>query len=692
MRIGSWIQLGCLACGLLAANASAGASTRAGASAGSKRPFTLADLHRLRDVSEPALSPDGRSLAFTVSGQDLKADATVSEIWRVGFDGAGRRQLTAAGPSSSYTPQWSPDGHWLAFLSDRGEDEVVQVWRMPAGGGKAQQLTSFPGGASDFSWAPDSRRLAVIASDDPEDGKSAAVAKLAASAGKASTKDANEPTPKPIVIDRYQFKDDLVGYLTNKRSHLYLFDIDARRATLLTPGEHDEWSPAWSPDGRRIAYVSKRGQDPDRHLNSDLYLIEPRAGSPERQLTTFPGSDLDPYWESRLAWSPDGRQIAYLQSGEDRWIYYAPWQLAVVDVESGKARIPANIDRCFSKPKWKADGSAVYALIEESRNTFLSEISLADGKVRHLTEGKRFDADFDVRGTRIALLTGDAATPPELHALEDRLRPLSAMNTQLLGDVDFRPAEDFSFAAADGTRIDGLLMKPVGYVPGTKVPTIVRVHGGPVYQFSHEFLTEWQWYAARGYAVIGANPRGGSGRGFDFAKAIYADWGNLDTADVLGAVDEVVAMGVADPQRLAIGGWSYGGILTNQVIVRDARFKAAWSGAGSGNFLGLYGLDQYIREVELELGKPWQNPDAYLRLSTPFLHADRIRTPTLFLCAELDVNVPCAGAEQMYQALRSLGTPTRLVIYPGQHHDLDVPSYQADRLRRYTDWADLYLK
>ena len=669
-----WLLL-CLACVAPAAVAA-------------KRSFTLEDLHRLRDVSEPALSPDGRWLAFTVGTHDLAVDESVSEVWRVGFDGTRRNQLTFAGPASSYLPQWSPDGLWLAFLSDRGEDGVVQVWRMPSDGGEAQVLTAMKGGVSDFAWSADSKALAVIASDDPERG----VAIAAEAAPTRGGKVVGEPKARPIVIDRYQFKDDTTGYLTHQRAHLYLFDIASRRASLLTPGEHDEWSPAWAPDGRHIAYVSKRGADPDRHLNSDIYLIEPRAGASERQLTTFPGSDLDPYWESRPSWSPDSRRIAYLQSGEDHWIYYAPWQLAVIDVQTGKARIPAPIDRCFSKPKWSADGKSVYALIEESRNTYLSSIALADGKVQHLTKGNRFDADFDVRGGRIALLTGDDATPPELFALEATPRPLSRQNDGLLAEVQFQPSEDFSFLAGDGTRIDGLLMKPTGYTPGKKVAAIVRVHGGPVYQFSHEFLFEWQWYAAHGYAVIGTNPRGGSGRGFDFAKSIYADWGNLDTADVLGAVDKVVTMGVVDPNRLAIGGWSYGSILTNQVLVRDQRFKAAWSGAGSGNFLTMYGLDEYIREVEIELGKPWENPDAYLKLSSPFLHADRISTPTLFLCAEKDFNVPCEGAEQMYQALRSLGTPTQLVIYPDQHHDLDVPSYLADRLKRITDWLDRFLK
>ncbi len=653
-----------------------------GAVAAGKHAFNADDLHRLQDVGAPSLSPDGQWVAYAVGHHNMAIDKAISDLWRVSFDGRRREQLTFSETTSNTLPQWSPDGRWLAFLSDRdSDDETTQVWLMPRDGGEARKLSALKGGVSDFTWGPDSRQLALIASDDPDDP-------VAPADGNKDEK----KTAKPIVIDRYQFKDDTTGYLTRQRSHLYAFDIDARHAILLTPGDHDEWAPAWSPDGRNIVYVTKRGVDPDRHLNSDLYLVEPHAGATERQLTTFQGSDLDPYWESRPSWSPDSRQVAYLRSGEDHWIYYAPWQLAVVDIVSGKERIPAPIDRCFTKPKWSADGKSVFALIEESRNTYLSRIVLDSGKVEHLTSGSRFDADFDVIGNTVAVLTGDDTHPPELFALDHGLRALSRQNDKLLDEVLFQLAEDISFKSNDGTQIDGFLMKPVGYQAGKKYPTVLDLHGGPVYQFSHEFLFRWQWYAAHGYAVVAANPRGSSGRGFDFAKAIYADWGHVDAQDVLAAVDHAVALGVADPARLAVNGWSYGSILTDQVIVQDTRFKAATSGAGSGNFLTMYGLDEYVREYELELGKPWEHPEAYLRLSSPFLHADRIRTATLFLCAEKDFNVPCEGAEQMYQALRSLNVPTQLVIYPDQHHGLDVPSYLADRLQRYTDWYDRFLK
>jgi dipeptidyl aminopeptidase/acylaminoacyl peptidase len=271
-----------------------------------------------------------------------------------------------------------------------------------------------------------------------------------------------------------------------------------------------------------------------------------------------------------------------------------------------------------------------------------------------------------------------------------RLRTIADHN-EWVGQRQLGSVEAISFPSADGTIIEGLLARPADYVAGRRYPTILRIHGGPVYQFSHEFMEDWQVYTGAGYAVVAANPRGSSGRGFDFSRAIWADWGNKDAEDVLAAVDHAIGLGVADAGRLAVGGHSYGGILTNAVIARDPRFKAAASGAGASNFLGTYGVDMYIREYDFELGRPWDNREAWDRVSFPFFQANRIRTPTLFYCGELDLNVPCVGSEQMYQALKALRVPAQLVIYPGEWHDITVPSYLRDRMQRHLDWYGRYL-
>lgn len=644
-----------------------------------------ADLDRLADLSQPDLSPDGRRVAYTATVANVDEDLSQSDVWIVDWDGGQPRRVGRTEVDSEWSPQWSPDGRRLAFLSDRahGRDGAasVQVWAVPARGGRARRLTDLPGDVEDFAWSPDGRRLVVVVRDP------------------ALAPGAPEPkNPPPIVTGRYAFKEDVTGWLDGRRLRLHLVDVASGRSTPLTDGRADDQLPAWSPDGRSIAFVSKReGEDPDRHLNTDVYVIEARPGAAPRRLTRFDGADLDPYWESRPAWSPDGRRIAYLQGGEDRWIYYAPWQLAVVDVATGESSLPAPIDRCVTRPRWSADGRSLLALFEHDRVTHLSRVELASGEVTALTGGPRFDYDFDLADDRLVVLGGSDLQPYVVSALENgadgepSLRLLADHNGWLAGRR-LAPVEPIDFTAPDGTRLGGFLVRPLDAEPGRRYPTILRLHGGPVYQYSHEFMPDWQVYAAHGFAVVAVNPRGSSGRGFDFARAIYADWGNVDVGDVIAGVEHAVALDVADPDRLGVGGWSYGGILTNFVIARDGRFKAAISGAGTGNSYGLYGHDQYVREYRLELGLPWRDREAWDRASYPFLHADRITTPTLYQCAELDFNVPCLGSEQMYQALRELGVPSQLVVYPGENHGLVVPSYLRDRMQRNLDWYGRFLR
>jgi dipeptidyl aminopeptidase/acylaminoacyl peptidase len=309
-------------------------------------------------------------------------------------------------------------------------------------------------------------------------------------------------------------------------------------------------------------------------------------------------------------------------------------------------------------------------------------------------QGKRAITDLSLgRDGRIAVLASTTTQPDEVFAVDgNELRKLSGQNDAWLGQVRLAPVEEISVKSRDGTEIHGFMVKPPGYRAGTRYPTILRIHGGPVWQFYHDFANlDWQVFAASGYVVLGVNPRGSSGRGEKFATAIWAAWGEKDGEDVLAAVDYAVKAGIADPERLGVGGWSYGGILTNQLIARDRRFKAATSGAGQGNAFGGYGTDQYVIEYEAELGKPWERPDAWKRVSYPFLNAHRITTPTLFLCGEDDWNVPLLNSEQMYQALRSLGRETQLVIYPGEAHEIKRPSFVADRMTRYLEWYGKHL-
>ncbi len=501
-------------------------------------------------------------------------------------------------------------------------------------------------------------------------------------------------TKPPIVLDRYHFKQDRDGYLKGLYAHLALFDLASKSLTLLTSGNFDDSDPAWSPDGKAIAFLSKRGHaEPDRTENEDLFSIEARSGAVPRQLTTTKEGEV-----GRPDWSPDGTRIAVLVDDVDKFYAYDLAKLAVVPASGGAPTFltPA-LDRAVASPSWTADGQALVFSVEDDRAVWIGRVGAAGGAVEALTTGRRVVTEPSLaaggKDGGMAVLATAPGEPTEVHALENgALRPLSHQNDKLRDELELATVADFTSKSKDGTVVHGLLTRPAGAADGAKLPTLLYIHGGPNGQDDYSFNFDRELIAASGYAVLEVNYRGSSGRGAAFQKAIYADWGNKEVQDLLGAVDEAVRMGVADPDRLGLGGWSYGGILTNYVIASDPRFKAAVSGAGSSLQMSMYGVDQYVVQYEQEIGLPWKSKDLWTRVSYPFFRADKIKTPTLFLCGEKDFNVPLAGSEQMYQALRSLRLDTELVIYPDQFHGLTVPSYQRDRLRRFLDWWGKYLQ
>jgi dipeptidyl aminopeptidase/acylaminoacyl peptidase len=641
------------------------------------RLIALDDLYRLQSVAEPQISPDGAWVAYSVTTPDRERDAENVDLWMVSWDGRETVQVTRS-PGSESHPRWSPDGRYIGFLKEADAAETgAELWLLDRRGGEPRRLAASISGVSSFDWSPDGKRIVMAA-------------KPVASA-------ASDKKPKPIVIERFQFKQDEEGFLGAERSHLWLVDVGSGTVAPLTEGRFDETHPRWSPDGSRIAFMTKRGEDPDRHDNWDVYLIEPRSGAVARQLTTNPGMDGDTSEEWGVAvasFSPDGTQLAYLHGGPPELIWYGLVRVGVIPATGGEAALPtATLDRNTMDPQWSQNGRWLYLRVEDDRSLQLARVRLRDGRVERLTAPDGVIYAYDVGpGDRIVVLATSPDRPAELASLErGRLRWLTRHNEAWLKDIELANTQSIEFRSADGLDIHGLMVTPRGERPAGGYPALLWLHGGPVSQHAYEFDLAWQLFAARGYAVVAPNPRGSSGRGERFQRMLWAEWGHADLPDVLAATDEAVRAGLADPRRLGVGGWSYGAILTNYVIASDTRFRAAVSGAGMANMLSSYGTDHYIRGTEAEIGLPWVNTDLWLRLSYPFFKAERITTPTLFICGELDFNVPLIGSEQMYQALRRLGVPTQLVIYPGEHHTISRPSFQQDKLRRHLEWYDRYL-
>ncbi len=646
--------------------------------------MTIDDMQKLVRVGAPQVSPDGGWIAYTVTHVDTADDKNITNLWMISWDGKQDVQLTY-GKESAGNPRWSPDGRWLAFTSGReGEAKGSQVWVLDRRGGEAHQLTEVKEDLGEYRWSPDSRQLLLqlTVKDEPDDSKD--------KGGKAKS-------PKPIVLDRYHFKEDVEGYLTDKQPHLYLFDVATKKLTKLTanpvsgPTAYEEGNAEWSPDGKQIAFVSNQATpDPDKFANSDVFVVAAVPGSSPRKLTTFTGEDQGP-----LTWTPDGTRIIFHEGLTPHYSIYDERRLAIVAAAGGEPTILApKLDQWVGGAVMASHAGHALTTVADDRQEYVAEVSLdGQGSATRVTTGSGSAMGLNAAGGHVALLWTTDATDSEIYALEGgNLRRLTTHNDAVLATLKLAPTEDLSAKASDGNEVHGLLTMPVGYVAGTKAPMLLRIHGGPTAQDAHAFNTERQLFAAKGYAVLNVNYRGSTGRGHAYSEAINADWGDKEVKDLLAAVDAAVATGNIDASQMGVGGWSYGGILTDYTIASTNRFKAASSGAGMGNLLGFYGIDEYILQYENELGPPWKNLDAYIKLSYPFLHADRIHTPTLFMGGDKDFNVPVQGGEQMYQALKSVGTTAELIVYPGEFHGFNRPSFIKDRMQRWFDWYDKYVR
>lgn len=667
-----------------------------------KGHLDIAHLFELGSVSDPQVSPEGGWIAYVVSRENLEKDQSESRIWMVPAKVGDAIPMTAKGSSSSH-PRWSPDGKYLAFLSARDEGKT-QVWRLSRYGGEAIQLTDTAQSVGSFEWSPDSRQMLLVLQDPtPQE-----------LATKAGDEEAADKTPPPWVIDRQQFKTDYVGYLDRRRTHVYVMDVGAAESEpagvasqgkdqsdaakpgveaaiggirQLTFGDFDDSEATWSPDGKRIAFTSNRTENPDSNYNTDIWTVSSTPGesaSELTQVTKTPGPDASP------AWSPDGKLIAHTTITNTEAVVYGTAHLAVSESAGDETRLlTRDLDRMIFSPAFSPDGKRIWFLLEDNGEQNLAHISPKGGKVDRVVRGESVAYGFNLGpGGEIAVLVSTPQMPSEVFALKrNKLDQLTFTNRDILSGLELGEVVAVSYPSQDGTLIDGFVIKPPGFVEGQRYPAILDIHGGPQSQYDYAFQFEGQFYAAQGYLVIHPNPRGSTGKGEAFCLGIWQDWGGTDFEDVMAAVDDAIERGWADPERLGVTGWSYGGMLTNHVITKTDRFKAAITGASATLYVVNYGHDMYQRWWAQELGLPWE-PEArelYEKIS-PYNAVENVVTPTLIIGGEQDWNVPIINSEQLYLALLKLGVETQLVVYPGEYHGIDTPSHTKDLYERYRDW------
>ncbi len=638
-----------------------------------KRNITTEDIFNFKTIRQPTFSPDGKWIAYVVTTLNEEKNSYKSDIWMIPSQGGEAIQITnnEAGDSS---PCWSPDGKYLAFLSRR--KEKTQIWLFNTIGGEPYQLTKMKNGVSNFVWSPYSSKLAFITKDaEPE---------------KEDEKDKKKKKPEVIVVNRLQHKRDGGGYLDNRHNHIWLMSVADGEPKKLTDGQYDEGNISFSPDGKEITFSSNHTENPDANYNTDIWALDIASGK-IRQLTTNRGGDSNPRW------SHNGSYISYTANTIFNSLYGINYLWVVPATGEKPKNLTAHVDRNISSiPVWSTDDKYIYFILEDSGNWHLCRISSAGGEIERIIDGERTIGNLIISpdGRYLAFTLQDTLSVPELYIAQtngEGLKKLTSLNDELMSQLKLSKPENIHYKSFDGQEIEGWIIKPIDFKPGKKYPMILKAHGGPNAQYGTSFNHEFQLLAAEGYVVLYTNPRGSSGYGYEFGRAIWRGWGNKDLKDVVAGVDFVINQGYVDPERIGISGWSYGGMMTNFGIVWTDRFKAAVSGAGVADYFGSYGYDDERIYWETELGLPWENFELYRKLS-PIKDVKNVKTPTLFMCGQNDYRCPLPESEKMYLSLKRLGVDTELIIYPGESHGISRLDFRVDRLKRIIQWFNKYLQ
>ena len=666
--------------------------TAAAAEAQTKRPMTFMDIMELKNVGGVSLSPDGSKVAYTVSGWEhpnarpstdpVKPDTakgdkheTRSHIWIVSAAGGTPRQLTFSERGES-APQWSPDGRSLAFLSSRGSgtDTKTQLWILPMDGGEAYQLTTSKENVSGFEWSKDGSRIAYLAVDTLPKADEAKTAR----------------------------RDDPQVFEGNFRlSHAWVIDVATKRATEVAHGNLTvSGAPSWSPDGTRLAFQAAP-TTMLRDTRSDIYIVTV-ADKSLKKITTKPEAGSPP------AWSPDGKTIAFTilpqthtaraDSIMDREI--GNDHLVLYDVASGSAKdtYDPKIDISAGNPRWAPDGSRVLFTTGERAWAAVYAYDLASNKLNRLVGKMLIGSPSLSHDGRLAAYTlGSSDAPADVYVSDLTFaspKRLTDINPQLR-DIALGETDVITWKSTDGTPVEGVLLKPVGYQAGRKYPLLVEAHGGPTGATNAGFKANWgspgQVWAGQGWAVLYPNPRGSANYGEKFTRANIMDWGGGDYRDIMTGVDDVIKRGIADSSKMAFEGWSYGCYMTAWVVSQTSRFKAARMGAGLADLQSMYGTTDIPGYIGTFFsGIPTQKTLDFYRARSAITFVDNVTTPLLIQQGGSDQRVPIGQSMEFYRALKDRGKTVQLVFYPREGHGLSEYYHQLDKMQREYDWMTKY--
>ncbi|MCZ6834943.1 MAG: S9 family peptidase [Planctomycetota bacterium] len=638
-------------------------------------PLSLENMTLLHSVGSPNLSPDGLTIALSVSAFDAATQSMKSGIELIDVASGERRDLVQGS-----SPQWSSDGRRLAYTGSH--DGQRGLWVIDVARGDKTFITSinrtdhFLGHRSrkNWSWSPDGKWIAYIGAEP----------------------DVNEDSGSDVQVFTRTLYKTRTGFSDNRNVHVWVASTDGQgEATCLTPGDYDEHSLSWSPDSKTIAFSSNRSDEPDHNYRDDIYTIDIASGK-VTQVTDSPGT------ETSLQFSPDGEWIAFhgsVRPVNTKDSQAEDTQLFLVPSKGGDIRnLTSSLDRRVGGYLWHPSGSSIYFTAGDHGKRPIFRVNVESASIDRLIDGPFTvgGLSFDASGQTLAVNASGPALPSEIWITDaevSQYRKLTSYQDDFIEAVELQEPETFWFESFDGTSVQGWVMKPVGYEPGTTYPTILTIHGGPHGMYSYGFSSRTQWLAAHGYGVIYINPRGSSGYGQTFSDGCVLNWGGGDYQDLMLGVDHAQAThDWIDEDRLGVMGGSYGGYMTNWVVTQTDRFKAAITVASVSNLISFYGTSLYQLLVETEFnGLPWDNYDLLWHWS-PLKHVKNVVTPTLLIHGAVDHDVPIGQAEEFFIALRKLGVDTEFVRYPNEGHGFRQPQHRIDYMNRQIDWFDRYLK